>query len=74
MSQIQKYLLNSTISIVNQVLDQTKEFKFSSFRHRADMKLKYLLRDIVGNTLYLKGICNSLRYKFNRSKKYDDLK
>ena len=68
MSQIQKYILNSTIPIVSQVLDQTKEFKFSSFRHRADMKLKYLLRDIVGNTLYLKGICNSLRYKFNRSK------
>ena len=68
MRHIQKNLLNSTAPIVSQALDQTKEFKFSSFRHRADMKLKYLLRGIVSNTLYLKGICNSLRYKFNRGK------
>ena len=68
MSHIQKHLLSSTTPIMNQALDQTKEFKFSNFRHRAGMKLKYLLSGIVSNTLYLKGICNSLRNKFNRSK------
>ena len=68
MNHLQKYLLDSTAPIVNQALDQAKEFKFSHFRHRADMKLKYLLRNIVSNALYLKGICNSLRVRFNRCK------
>jgi len=67
-SHPQKYLLDSTAPIVNQALDQTKEFKFSHFRHRADIKLKHLIRNIVSNTLYLKDICNSLIYKFNRCK------
>lgn len=68
MNHLQKYLLDSTAPIVNQALDQAKEFKFSHFRHRADMKLKYLLRNIVSNALYLKSICNSLRVRFNRCK------
>ena len=68
MRHIQKNLLNSTAPIVSQSLDQTKEFKFSSFRHRADMKLKYLLRNIASSALYLKGICNTLRVRFNRCK------
>ena len=68
MNHLQKYLLDSTAPIVNQALDQAKEFKFSHFRHRADMKFKYLLRNIVSNALYLKSICNSLRVRFNRCK------
>lgn len=68
MNHLQKYLLDSTAPIVNQALDQAKEFKFSHFRHRAGMKLKYLLRNIVSNALYLKSICNSLRVRFNRCK------
>jgi hypothetical protein len=67
-NHLQKYLLDSTAPIVNQALDQAKEFKFSHFRHRADMKLKYLLRNIVSNALYFKSICNSLRVRFNRCK------
>ena len=65
MNHLQKYLLDSTAPIVNQALDQTKEFRFSRFRHRADIKLKYLLKNIVRNSLYLKSICNSLRVRFN---------
>lgn len=68
MNHLQKYLLDSTAPIVNQAQDQAKEFKFSHFRYRADMTLKYLLRNIVSNALYLKGICNSLRVRFNRCK------
>jgi hypothetical protein len=67
-NNLQKYLLDSTAPIVNQALDQAKEFKFSHFRHRADMRFKYLLRNIVSNALYLKGIYNSLRVRFNRCK------
>ena len=68
MSHFQKYLLDSTAPVLNQALDQTKEFQFSCFRHRVDIKFKYLLRRITSNSLYLKNICNSLRYKFNDCK------
>ena len=68
MSHFQKYLLDSTATALNQALDQTKEFQFSYFRHRADIKFKYLLRSVVSNALYLSSICNSLRYKFNDCK------
>ena len=73
MSHFQKYILNSTTSVLNQVLDQTEKFLFSYFLHRTDIKLKYLLRDIVkrnifNKILFFSSICKILRYKFNSRK------
>jgi len=72
-SPLQKNLLDSTASILLQVLDRTANIKFSYFHHRSDNKLKYLLKNNVKRNLFdiiliFNSINKLLRYKFNGHK------